>query len=326
MYLIKDFTERVAVVIPMYKNELSDYEAASLNQCMTVLGKYPIIVVKPRSLNLTVLDGYTGIEFMDFDDAYFYDMRGYNRLMLWEGFYGRFFNYEYILIYQLDAFVFNDLLLHWCKMGYDYIGAPWLRGTKYVDTFKALKSKLKIFIHTRFNKTQAGTDLPTDIQFENKVGNGGLSLRKVHTFYHALKNHKQSTAKYLFRPEHYFNEDVWWSIELNRHKNVLKIPDYKTAVFFSIENEPERAFELTGHRLPFGCHAWEKYLGFWSDKIGIRQNSNLRTRKVLRAKGAFSGYGDTNTARYARRNQDYLYDEITKHAWDDGWLKLREDD
>jgi len=137
-------------------------------------------------------------------------------------------------------------------------------------------------MHTRFNRTQPGTDLPTDIQFENKVGNGGLSLRKVHAFYHALKNHKQSITKYLFRPEHYFNEDVWWSIELNRHENVLKIPDYKTAVFFSIENEPERAFELTGQRMPFACHAWDKYFDFWGNKIAIRQNSNLHKRKEVK--------------------------------------------
>jgi hypothetical protein len=282
MYLVKDFTEKVAVVIPVYKNELTDLERISLNQCLTVLHKHPIIVVKPRSLKLTVFDDYTGIEFMDFDDAYFNDIRGYNRLMLWRGFYGRFFTYEYILIYQLDAFVFSDRLLEWCNAGYDYIGAPWLMGRPYIDIFKAIKSKLRIFIHTRFNYLQPGTDLPTKTQFENKVGNGGLSLRKVHTFYHALEKYKASTERYLDRPEHYFNEDMWWSIELNRTKKVIKIPDYRTAVFFSIENEPERAFDLTGNKLPFGCHAWDRYLEFWSDKIAI-QTTALQEAETARA-------------------------------------------
>lgn len=267
MYLIKQPDEKVAVVIPIYKNDLSDNEMVSLNQCLTVLHKHPIIIIKPRSLALTILEDYQGIKYMNFDDAYFDDIRGYNRLMLWKGFYGSFFNYEYILIYQLDAFVFSDSLLDWCKPGYDYIGAPWLRGHAYIDIFKALKSKLNIYIHTRFNMVQAGTDLPTNIQFENKVGNGGLSLRKVHTFYYALNKYKKSITRYLDRPEHYFNEDVWWSVELNRRKKVLKIPDYKTAACFSIENEPHRAFELTGRRLPFGCHAWEKHPDFWSGKL-----------------------------------------------------------
>ena len=32
-----------------------------------------------------------------------------------------------MLIYQLDAFVFQDDLAYWCQQNYDYIGAPWLR-------------------------------------------------------------------------------------------------------------------------------------------------------------------------------------------------------
>jgi hypothetical protein len=280
MYLIKDFTQKVAVVIPMYKNELSANELASLNQCFAVLYNHPIIVIKPRSLKLTVLDGYKGIQYIEFDDAYFEDVRAYNRLMLWKEFYSKFFNYEYILVYQLDAFVFNDQLLDWCEQGYDYIGAPWLRSHPYIDVIKAVKSKLKIYIHTFFNFTQPGTDLPTNIQFENKVGNGGMSLRKVHTFYHALNKYKASTTPYLYRPEHCFNEDVWWSIELNRKKKILRIPGYKTAVFFSIENEPVRGFELTGQQLPFGCHAWDKHVDFWSNKIAVSNIPHPWLQKV----------------------------------------------
>ncbi len=38
-------------------------------------------------------------------------------------FYKQFLNYEYILIYQLDAFVFKDEL-NYCSQGIDYVGAP----------------------------------------------------------------------------------------------------------------------------------------------------------------------------------------------------------
>lgn len=44
--------------------------------------------------------------------------------MLSAEFYDRFAAYEYVLIYQLDAFVFADRLAEFCQMGYDYIGAP----------------------------------------------------------------------------------------------------------------------------------------------------------------------------------------------------------
>ena len=64
-----------------------------------------------------------------------------------------------------------------------------------------------------------------------------------------------------------FNEDIFFSIELNRKTNTLKIPSYKEAVNFAIETCPEIAIELTDGKLPFGCHAWEKNLKFWKDKI-----------------------------------------------------------
>ena len=33
---------------------------------------------------------------------------------------------------------------------------------------------------------------------------------------------------------------------------------------FAFESAPRRCFELTGHKLPFGCHAWERFdRAFW---------------------------------------------------------------
>jgi len=281
MYKRYDYSERVAVVIPIYKNKLESFEEMALEQCLRVLNKHRIFVVKPNSLELTILDDSELISYISFEDQYFESRHGYNKLMLWEGFYEKFLRFQYILIYQLDAFVFNDRLLEWCDKGYDYIGAPWLRPNKYIDIFKALKSRMLIAVHTWFNIKQRDTDLPTDIQFENKVGNGGLSLRRVEKFYQACKRYKASLVKYLDRAEHYFNEDVWWGIELNRKSSFLKIPGYKTAIFFSFENEPERAWELTRGELPFGCHAWNLHMDFWERHLAAetifkrKKKSNL---------------------------------------------------
>ena len=46
-------------------------------------------------------------------------------MLLTADFYRRFTDYEYILIHQLDVFLFEDKLLEFCDMGYDYIGAPY---------------------------------------------------------------------------------------------------------------------------------------------------------------------------------------------------------
>jgi hypothetical protein len=68
---------------------------------------------------------------------------------------------------------------------------------------------------------------------------------------------------YLSRHEDLYNEDMFWSIEVNRKKKRLNIPSCKTGLAFSIENFPERAMRLNNNQLPFGCHAWDKHLDFW---------------------------------------------------------------
>lgn len=274
-------TDRVAVVIPVYKNKLEAFEELALEQCFRVLNKHRIFIVKPQSLSLDIAYGHDMVEYVSFDDKYFESRHGYNQLMLWDGFYEQFLKFQYILIYQLDAFVFKDTLLEWCDQGYDYVGAPWLRSHKYIDVFKAVKSKVLIGIHTWFNIKQPNTDLPTELQFENKVGNGGLSLRRVGKFYDACRQRKSSLSKYLNRTEHYFNEDVWWGIELNRKSSFLKIPDYKKAIFFSFECEPERAWELTGGQLPFGCHAWNLHLDFWEKHFAMETVFNRKKKTQL---------------------------------------------
>jgi hypothetical protein len=253
---------RVAIVIPFYKETLSAYEKIALTQCERVLSAYPVIAIKPQTLSLPAeIPGGLCSETISFDDDYFNGIAGYNSLMLSDVFYKAFLDYEYILIYQLDAFVFADELQTWCSKGYDYIGAPWLREYGYPDIFKAVKSKLKYYLHTRFNIQKNG--LPSFFQFENKVGNGGFSLRRVKKFYDLSIKMRAQIAIYLKRNEHEYNEDMFWSIEVNRKKKQLSIPSYKTGLKFSIESFPERALQVNNGRLPFGCHGWDKQADFW---------------------------------------------------------------
>jgi hypothetical protein len=261
---------RIAVLIPIYKTGLSEYEAISLRQCCTVLGHFPLILVKPHSLSIEPYTAFkSDFEVEPFDDVYFRNTGGYNRLMLSPEFYTRFLDYDYILIHQLDAFVFKDELLDWCKRDYDYIGAPWLSTPLeggFLRNFKRDRRHRKAW---RKNLKQKGTDLPVDLQFLNMVGNGGFSLRKVVKFQEICHAHREIIDFYKENCErhHFFNEDVFWSMEVNRRSTRLRIPGYKKAVAFSIEFCPEYAFKLTGGKLPFGCHAWDLYSGFWRSKL-----------------------------------------------------------
>lgn len=204
-----------AVLIPVYKNELSKSELISLQQCKKILSQYPIILIAPETLDIKNTE-LAGLNVERFPKRFFCGIANYNRLMLSKVFYQRFEAYKYILIYQLDAFVFDDRLQYFCELEYDYIGAPWLRGEKYTDGI------------------------------ENKylyVGNGGFSLRKVNSF---LKIFKEENVSGISCPE-----DVFWASRAN-----LKIAPIEVAVSFSFEEQVKKSFELNHKKLPFGCHAW----------------------------------------------------------------------
>lgn len=256
---------KATVIIPIYKSALSWYEQISLRQCCKVLGDHPITLIKPHALSVEAyLPYHRNFLIESFDDQYFKNITGYNRLMLSSEFYERFLQYEFMLIYQLDAFVFKDELAQWCKKNYDYIGAPWLEAPFRRSFFENITHTWKLKKAYYENMKQEGTILPIDMQFTNRVGNGGFSLRRVKKFYKICRQEQQMIAYYNQHNEHhFFNEDVFWSLEVNRKRRKLKIPDYKKAVGFSIEFNPEYAFKLTKGKLPFGCHAWDLYSGFW---------------------------------------------------------------
>ena len=254
--------KKVAVIIPFYRESIDHFERIALEQCNKKLGSHTLIAIKPHKLTLP--EDANAIRFTDvvsFENSYFENIEGYNKLMLSAEFYETFLAYDYILIYQLDAFVFKDELDYRCQQGFDYIGAPWLRDIEHPDFAKAIKSKLKYYLHTRYDTHIKGE--PSKYQYENKVGNGGFSLRNVRKFYNLCIKHKAMIDMYLEKGTHHYNEDRFWSIEVNRKNKVLNIPDYKTGAKFSIEHAPPRALKLNNGQLPFGCHAWDRTLDFW---------------------------------------------------------------
>ncbi|GAB3947942.1 hypothetical protein GCM10028805_21130 [Spirosoma harenae] len=256
----------VNIVIPVYKTQLTDYEKISLTQCLRILGKYPIWLVAPHSLDLSAYREIgPELQARTFDESYFKGIQGYNRLVLSEEFYQAFTDQEYLLIYQLDAFVFKDELAYWCQQNYDYIGAPWLRdrdSTGWVDqTFFSIKQQ----IATWLNLKKADGVTPREIINLNGVGGGGFSLRRVSAMLGCLKPFEQKIAEYNSKTTDHFHEDVFWSIEVNRYWPRLRIPDYRKALHFSVEFYPKWAIEhYNDGQLPFGCHAWNIHgLAYW---------------------------------------------------------------
>ncbi len=256
--------QQVIIVIPIYTTQLSKEEHASLQQCFEVLSDYPKCFVVPQSLSIdSLIKHYPAEQIISFPDCYFQGIAGYNRLMMSPLFYEAFTDWEYILIYQTDAWVFTDRLTEWCNRDYDYIAAPWIPKPKYNQLYYRLFNKIKRY----FNRLTGASDYS---QLYYRVGNGGLSLR--HTQHFAQIAHSMSTEidRYLSHPgTDFYNEDVFWSIEVNRKKNQLRIPNWKEAIQFSFDKNPHTCFLLNNNQLPFGCHGWSKpkMLPFWRKHI-----------------------------------------------------------
>ena len=243
----------VAILVPVYRPDLKPNELISLRQCIQVLSNYPIIIVKPETLQLgSDFDSFPSVQQVSFSDEYFDGIDAYNRLLTSVSFYERFLSYQYILIYQLDAYVFRDELADWCKKGFDYVGAPSLHQPQFDALGRDAEKRFAEALSTN-----------------RVVFNGGLSLRKVARFISYLKIYN------FFYPEWKGNEDMLFSQEATRlipMKLFMKLPSWQEALDFAFEKSPAATYELTGHRLPFACHAWERYdPKFWSSFIPSNQ-------------------------------------------------------
>lgn len=266
-----------AIIIPIYRNELNEYEWISLKQCSKVLSDYPIIFLTHSGIDVNPIfeallntNADLKISVNYFDKEYFKNVEGYNNLMLSIEFYERFINFEYILIHQLDAFLFKKDLGYWNSLGYDYIGAPWFKNWSEGNNDEQLW----------------------------QVGNGGLSLRNIKSFLKILNKKgpvkkrsdllkeyqdRNSYKKLLSRPiieikslgfrnnisyykKLYKNEDGFWGIIAKSCG--LKVPLPLEALQFSFERNPRKLYEINKFRLPFGCHAWWRYdFKFWKPFI-----------------------------------------------------------
>ena len=264
-------SKTVAIVVPLYnRRELTPDEQISLKHLLRYLEKYDKYLIAPKSLDVN----YPGFKIKRFDDSFFGSTEANTKLMFSPKFYKSFVEYKYILIYQLDALVFSDQLLEWCDLGFDYIGAPWLK-----------------------TSDSPWVNIP-------RVGNGGFSLRKIESFLRVIysnqymvepKNYwanfcqgKPKLIQYLNLPKKYLkyltrfngarwqmahwhlrkdgrgNDDFFWSDEAIRYYSQFRIPPVEIGLRFSFEAAPRYCFELNHRKLPFGCHAWPRYdRKFW---------------------------------------------------------------
>ena len=258
-------TKKVAILVPMSnREELYPDEEISLRHLEHHLGHYDKYLIVPQSSKIEIQNFHLA----KFDESFFGSVLANTRLMLSHQLYERFLDYEFVLIYHLDALVFSDDLEKWCDAGWDYIGPPWL----VCDDSPWVK--------------------------EPGVGNGGFSLRNVRSCLRVLNSKAYSITpkaywqkKYASKPIHqqlvnlpkrYFkylhrfnnvqretsrfrrNEDLFWGTRATTYVPEFKIAPVDVALKFAFEAIPRESLERTDGEMPFGCHAWPRYdREFW---------------------------------------------------------------
>jgi hypothetical protein len=272
------------VVIPIYKTDLREYEIHSLRKFAQVFSSRDIYILAPERLGgileneLGKLDpSLGGLKYAWFADKHFGSVRTYNRLMLDPHFYQRFIEYEYMLIAQTDAFVFEDGIDMFASMEYDYLGAPWFQGYDYAGensellpycgnggfSMRRIRSFLNVLMRAdqtveplreiieRVRESSLKAFLPrlceniVDWVFHNKVGTFGESISRY--------------------------EDYFWARCACRIVPAFASAPPEIGMKFAFETNPALLYKKNGDRLPMGCHGWWKYdLDFWKPHIGVR--------------------------------------------------------
>ena len=224
------------VVFPLYKTP-NKLEPSFLENGLHKTKDHKHIIIAPEELLIDESFGkLVNIEVKRFNKHYFESIQGYNRLLLSKDFYASFIDFEYMLVHQTDVYLFKDELDYWCII-----------------------EQIKIYF--KKNKTYANR--------HNKVGNGGLSLRRIGSALKVLSNTpKKLLDQYLSSNSNEYNEDIFWSLEAPLILSDYKTPKWQEAIHFAVEFKPAISYRYLNETLPFGCHAplkhepefWKKFI------------------------------------------------------------------
>lgn len=221
----------VIVCIPIYKTLLEWYEKISLEQAISLFGnKYDICLCVPETMGTDFLNKY-GCKFQirSFPDVYFTSVKAYSELCLTTAFYQGYDKYEYMLLYQLDAFAFQDDLEYFCGLGFDYIGA---------DTCDGIDWNL----------------------INESIGCGGFSLRKISSFMKVLIEHQDILTDHILKNVFITREDVFWGYCGHKPSIDFSIPNIELANRFAVTFGVKNLIRKNSSKsLPFGTHAWHRY-------------------------------------------------------------------
>jgi hypothetical protein len=257
---------KVCIVIPVHNANPSAFELISYKQCCSVLEKHAIFIIAPEGLDLKRYKGISENPQTIYVPAFWQNsLMNYNKLKLSNFFYSLFQDYEFLLTYELDAFVFRDELYNWCSDKFDYIGAPWFEGydkptDKLIGVGNSGFSLRRISVMKKLLKKFYYKD-PVKYQVGNKVKLKAL----LQSPYYWARN--QFGENFTIQNAGFVHEDLVLA-QMARRFPAFKIASIDEASRFSFEANPSLLYRRNNNQLPMGCHAWWKYdFNFWKPHI-----------------------------------------------------------
>ena len=268
-------SKRRVIVIPIYKDSIDEYEKVSLLQCCKIFKHEELSILTYLGLNINAYINILESEKVCFtikllDERFFKGVEGYNTMVLNRCFYEAYKSYDWMLIYQTDAFVFNNELDYYCNKKWVYIGAPTFKNSNYSHPQHVLNGGLSLRYIPFFLQTLESKRFYwrfCNLYLFKRIG--GMKLKTIfkvpYLLYQAycLKNGitKIFPTKGLWALT--YEDYVWCALAEG------KLPTWQEASRFSFENSCHELYELNNGDLPMGCHAWYKFgnYEFWKNFI-----------------------------------------------------------
>lgn len=266
----------VAIVVPWPGGEgLTEAQEISLKHLRHYLGDYDIYLIAPWGARCRL----DGMRIIRFRPRYFGSAAAHGLLLMSKGFYKRFRNYEHVMFYHLDSLVFSDGLSEWCGKPYDYIGAPWFRceDSPWVDRarvgnggFALLRvSKAIEALEARRRYIRGSRWLDLHVMWTpDFLAKSMDRLSRRFPKSKLLERLVSERRQFMDPASNNRNNDIFWSDMAKYYLPDFRVAPFHEGIRFAFEVSPRECLHMNGGKMPFGCHAWERYdRSFWEPHL-----------------------------------------------------------
>ena len=243
---------KVIVVIPAYKPEFDEDEEACVRRFVSVFSGRDLVFTLPEGLDSSYYTKcFPSIGQRRFPAKFFRGIKGYNKLLLSDEYYAAFDRYEYMLIAQPDATVWQDedRLDEFADMGFDYFGAPWEPARRIWEwTFP----KKEGFPGFRIRCCKGKNDGIV-------MGNGGFSLRHIAHCRELIREFRHRKIYWFWKR----NEDIFFGVFGRDSRRGFAPADLSAGRAFAAEYHLRERIESGD--IPYAVHGWKKDFADYKD-------------------------------------------------------------